>query len=447
MSLTRAIGLILTPKNTAAIICTRYFSRRLPAKAFIEIEGRTVLEHLLFRLGEAGIPAIVAAPLSEKEHYSHLEEFGHTVFYGDLDPLKRMSEAAKEFKVKTVVRITHDKFLLDYDLLKTAINKLEGGEADYIYSSHLPAGASFEVIDSSLVHKASEKHKLVEHISYAVRIFSKKSLDIKPNIPYKTDARFLIDYPEDIRFMSFLLGSVGRDANLGACVQHVDQHKYLKELNHLPEITVYTCVYNNDEYIERAMESVVSQSLYPSCEYIVIDDSSGDKTTSKVARFSSENYRISIFRNPKNLGLASSSNIALKHAKGKFIVRLDGDDYFATQYALQYLLEKAKRGYDAVYPANYYGSDLIIQPGHKEHHIGGAMFSTRAINHIKFTDGLRGFEGLDFWQRAKDQLKVGYLKAPIFMYTQRPGSLSKVDLAMRGKLKRSILEGTLGSQV
>jgi hypothetical protein len=64
---------------------------------------------------------------------------------------------------------------------------------------------------------------------------------------------------------------------------------------------------------------------------------------------------------------------------------------------------------------------------------------TRAINHVKFTEGLRGYEGLDFFARAKDTLSIGYFARPTFFYTQRNDSMSKTNLDDREKIKNNIL--------
>jgi hypothetical protein len=121
-------------------------------------------------------------------------------------------------------------------------------------------------------------------------------------------------------------------------------------------------------------------------------------------------------------------------------MRLDADDFFISPTVLSTMLHKiSTTSSEIIYPDNYYGNLEHIQSGSECHHVGGAIFDKRAINHIKFTDGLRGYEGLDLWVRAKDQLKLGYLKKPMFFYRQHGGSLSKNNIIRRAALKEEIL--------
>jgi glycosyltransferase involved in cell wall biosynthesis len=189
------------------------------------------------------------------------------------------------------------------------------------------------------------------------------------------------------------------------------------------------------------MQSVESQEGFARFEYILLDDHSSDKTFQAMARFKAKHQNVKLIRNVRNLGLASSSNVALKEARGKFIMRLDADDYFVHKTSLREMLgEINQRPLDAIYPANYFGSMTRIQQPEENHHIGGAIFRAAALNHVKFTEGIRGLEGLDLYARARDQLKIGYFSRPIFFYRQHEGSLSKTNLDERAKIKTRIEE-------
>jgi glycosyltransferase involved in cell wall biosynthesis len=209
----------------------------------------------------------------------------------------------------------------------------------------------------------------------------------------------------------------------------------------MPLVTFYTCAYNAEKYIKDAIESVQEQNIYGESEYIIIDDFSDDSTFKIISELAALDSRIKVKRNPKNVGLATTSNLALKMARGKYIVRLDADDYF-TKYASvsKMICFLKENSLDVVYPCNFYGSDVVTQNGNEQHHVGGALFSTRAINFVRFTDGLRGYEGLDVWNRARNSLKVGYLQEPLFFYRQHDESLSKNNLEQRKLIKEKLNE-------
>ena len=135
-------------------------------------------------------------------------------------------------------------------------------------------------------------------------------------------------------------------------------------MNQLPLVTVYTCAYQADKWLEEAFGSVCSQDHFGEMEYLLIDDFSQDKTPHLMASLTSKYANTTWRRNSSNLGLASSSNRALSEAKGKYIIRLDADDYFTTTNAVMSLIAVMEASEaDIVYPNNYYGSFKRIQRG------------------------------------------------------------------------------------
>ena len=91
-----------------------------------------------------------------------------------------------------------------------------------------------------------------------------------------------------------------------------------------PYISVITPVFNGERYIEKSIESILSQS-YDDFEYLIIDDSSNDSTPKILEKYL--NYsKIRIITNHHNIGLTKSLNIGLKNAAGKYIARQDHDD-------------------------------------------------------------------------------------------------------------------------
>lgn len=91
-----------------------------------------------------------------------------------------------------------------------------------------------------------------------------------------------------------------------------------------PLISIITPVYNAEKYIRDCIESVLRQT-YTNWEMILVDDCSQDNSVNIIEEYMSDG-RIKLFKNKKNSGPASSRNIALKKAKGKYITFLDSDD-------------------------------------------------------------------------------------------------------------------------
>ncbi len=439
----------------AIVICARIESKRVPGKALRPIAGKPALARLIENIWSSGLRIRVVTPESDDQLFFDTLLSSLPVHiaskilvasnYTDC-PMRRTLWAAKLLNVKNIVRITHDKIFVDGKQIIEAIKKYQSEQVDYLYSSHLPEGMGFEIFSTSILEKAVEKiPQNVEHISYAIRSMKPKMLDYKPSLTVKdsVSARFLLDYEEDFLFMEALFNRFdGVPPTPDNALAMVHQHPYLAELNRLPDVTVYTCVFNGEDVISRCIMSVLQQDNYNPVyiEYIVVDDCSKDHSLKEIVPYLN---KVKLFRNNENIGLSSSSNIALKQARGRYIVRLDADDYFLWHYSLYWMLQYAiKTGADVVYPS--YRRDKEVYSGSVHHHVGGALFKTSALEHFRFTEKLRGFEGLDLFSRAKDTLNVRYYEAPVFCYTETIGSLSSTKSDERDEIKRKLDAGITG---
>ena len=91
------------------------------------------------------------------------------------------------------------------------------------------------------------------------------------------------------------------------------------------EISVIIPTYNREKYLGRCMRSLLTQSIgKDNFEIIVIDDGSIDDTKKILNAFKED---IKILDNGKNLGLPASLNRGIKECSGKYVVRVDSDDY------------------------------------------------------------------------------------------------------------------------
>lgn len=90
-------------------------------------------------------------------------------------------------------------------------------------------------------------------------------------------------------------------------------------------ISVLMPVYNGEEFLCEAIESILSQS-YQSFEFIIIDDGSTDGSLEIINSYAKADQRILVMENKRNIGLARSLNKGLEIAQGSYIARQDADD-------------------------------------------------------------------------------------------------------------------------
>ena len=91
-----------------------------------------------------------------------------------------------------------------------------------------------------------------------------------------------------------------------------------------PTISVVMSAFNNAEFVDAAIESVLGQSFFD-FELIVIDDGSTDGTGELLQQFADSDCRVRLIRR-ENRGLTVSLNEGLALARGEFVARMDADD-------------------------------------------------------------------------------------------------------------------------
>lgn len=91
----------------------------------------------------------------------------------------------------------------------------------------------------------------------------------------------------------------------------------------LPLISVILPVYNAENTLGEAIESILNQT-FANFELILINDGSTDDSEKIVLSY--EDKRIKYFSNERNKGLIYTLNRGLRLARGKYIARMDADD-------------------------------------------------------------------------------------------------------------------------
>jgi glycosyltransferase involved in cell wall biosynthesis len=83
-------------------------------------------------------------------------------------------------------------------------------------------------------------------------------------------------------------------------------------------------VFNREQTLRQAMESVLAQSL-DDLELLVIDDGSTDGSLELARSFRDKRVRVEC--NPKNLGQTPTRNRGIEFVRGRYVAMLDSDDY------------------------------------------------------------------------------------------------------------------------
>ena len=89
-------------------------------------------------------------------------------------------------------------------------------------------------------------------------------------------------------------------------------------------VSIIVPIYNQEEFLNRCIDSVLNQT-YKNIELILIDDGSTDASFEICKEYAVDNEKVKVFMK-KNGGVSSSRNLGLRKATGEFIFFLDADD-------------------------------------------------------------------------------------------------------------------------
>jgi glycosyltransferase involved in cell wall biosynthesis len=200
----------------------------------------------------------------------------------------------------------------------------------------------------------------------------------------------------------------------------------------LPDISVIVCAFNHDKWLERCIRSLnhqefVDQDVY---EIIIVDDGSTDNT-SEVLRNLNGIENVRIFKNESNTGLPQSLNMAIRKALGRYVVRVDSDDYVSRTFLyLMRLFLDMNRHYQAV-ATDYVVVDQFENLVRRENCFSneiacGVMFRKECLFEIGLYDeSFLMREGHDLKRRFEDLFSVARLEYPLYKYRQHSNNRTK----------------------
>jgi CMP-N-acetylneuraminic acid synthetase len=194
--------------------------------------------------------------------------------------------------------------------------------------------------------------------------------------------------------------------------------------------TIVITNYNYDKYIGRCIRSCLNQSISQLYEVILIDDNSKDNSIRVAEEFKNfKNFKI--IKNKKNIGVAAAANIGFKKAKGKYVVRIDSDDYVSKNF-LYFLIYYLKENPKILGVACDY---TLINDNEKAIKRVSAISEPIAcgILYNKSKLSKYGFYNKNFRHREEEELKarigknynIGYLEIPLYRYRMHSTNKTK----------------------
>lgn len=229
-------------------------------------------------------------------------------------------------------------------------------------------------------------------------------------------------------------------------------------MNSSPKISVVMPAHNTGRYIKDAIDSILNQT-FTDFEFIIIDDCSTDDSYRIIKEYLNKDDRIILFRNEKNLGIASTRTKGTLCARGKYIVTMDSDDI-----SLPTRLEKQYKYLEAHKDCGVVGSHVEMFNGNNE--IVGtkkfqendidlrkriflyspvvqpaAMVRKEVFDNIGYYDPKYvNASDLDFWFRLGTKYKFSNIQEVLLRYRIHNGSITVNNLKRLEKVTLDIRE-------
>lgn len=220
--------------------------------------------------------------------------------------------------------------------------------------------------------------------------------------------------------------------------------------NKQPKISILMCNYNNAHYIEKALDSVLSQT-YNDWELSLLDDCSTDSSWEIIEKYAKKDPRIKIYKNEKNLGYGKSIAKNIEIANGFYGGILDPDDALAPN-AIETMMKAFEENPEIVgaYSQLYFcDKDLNVEeiykntreiPENTTYLEYGNVAMThffvfdrkKFIAHGNVDSSYRNALDQDWYFKIEEIGKVKFIKEPLYYYRVSPTGLSQ------GKKKKYI---------
>ncbi len=209
----------------------------------------------------------------------------------------------------------------------------------------------------------------------------------------------------------------------------------------MPKVSVIVPIYNVEKYLEKCINSLLSQTL-EDIQIILVNDGSKDNSGTIAKKYAERNKDKVIYVEKENGGLSDARNYGLKYATGDFVAFLDSDDYIA------------KNAYEEMYNkaieenADYVECDFIweypnkakIDKQYKYQNKKEMLSFVRVVawnklikrsliieHNLEFPKGLR-YEDVEFTYKLIPYInKFAYVDKPFIHYVQREGSIANVQ--------------------
>lgn len=232
------------------------------------------------------------------------------------------------------------------------------------------------------------------------------------------------------------------------------------EKNNPPLVSVIMITYNQENFIEDAIKSVVYQKASFPYELIIADDASTDKTPEIIESWAQRfPDKIRFLKREKNLGLQKNFLDAYSHARGKYLAICEGDDFWSSSKKLSRQVDFLEQNpdYSVCFHRviNFYTEDnsksfsnprqpktMTLEDLAKGNTITNLSVMYRKIPFETLPSWLEGIKLFDyaFHSLHAEKGKIGYISKPMAVYRRHNKGIWSGDQLKAWELAMTVRE-------
>lgn len=195
----------------------------------------------------------------------------------------------------------------------------------------------------------------------------------------------------------------------------------------IPSVSIIITNYNYGHYIERCIRSCLNQK-HIDCEVVVVDDCSTDNSVEIISKFSDD---VVFLSTRVNSGVAVAANLGIENAKGRFIVRVDADDFIHDEMCF-FLSRYLQVNRDAFcvscdyFIVDEYENKIERKYARVENVSCGVMYRKNIfIEAGRYNENMRHCEEEELRNRLGDFYKIHHLEMPFYRYRMHSSNKTK----------------------
>ena len=215
----------------------------LPNRSMIEIEGKTIFQHIINRLNDTrNIDEVFLSTgiMTEDDKLAdYAKSLGIKVFRGPKDDiLTRVLVFFEQLNCSDVLLVRGDTPLIDPHYIDKLVEEHVNNQAEYSYSEHLlglPYGLGAEIVNKSVLHYLQNidlKSNRCPPVPVVFRLHLKEFKTHK--LPFdkpNPDYRFGVETKKDLDFIRELFKVSNHDLSVYGLLKTLERHEYLADIN------------------------------------------------------------------------------------------------------------------------------------------------------------------------------------------------------------------------